>query len=131
MFNKAKKCILLLAVLVMTITLVGSGLSEGDIPREYKAALKRADMYANKMHMSKAAVYEQLISEYGEKFTEEEAKYAIENVKANWKENALYKARTYADKMYMSDSAIYEQLISEHGEKFTEEEAKYAIENLE
>ena len=131
MFNKAKKCILLLSVLVMTITLVGSGLSEKDIPREYKAALKKADMYANKMHMSKAAVYEQLISEYGEKFTEEEAKYAIENVKANWKENALYKARTYADKMYMSDSAIYEQLISEHGEKFTEEEAKYAIENLE
>ena len=80
MFNKAKKCILLLSVLVMTITLVGSGLSEGDIPREYKAALKRADMYANKMHMSKAAVYEQLISEYGEKFTEEEAKYAIENL---------------------------------------------------
>src|SRR5690554_4650969 len=115
MFNKAKKCILLLSVLVMTITLVGSGLSEGDIPREYKAALKRADMYANKMHMSKAAVYEQLISEYGEKFTEDAAKYAIENVKADWKENALYNADMCANKMHMSKVAVYEQLISEYG----------------
>lgn len=131
MFNKAKKWILLLAVLVMAITLVGSGLSVEDIPREYEAALKKADMYANKMNMSKAAVYEQLISEYGEKFTEDAAKYAIENVKANWKENALYKADMYANKMHMSKAAVYEQLISEYGEKFTEEEAKYAIENLE
>lgn len=33
------------------------------------------------MNMSNDAIYEQLISEYGEKFTEEEAKYAIENLK--------------------------------------------------
>jgi len=68
--------------------------------------LKKADMYANKMHMSKAAVYKQLISEYGEKFTEDAAKYAIENVKVDWKENALYKADMYANKMHMSKAAV-------------------------
>ena len=32
------------------------------------------------MAMSKQAVYDQLVSEYGEKFTSEEADYAIANL---------------------------------------------------
>jgi hypothetical protein len=32
------------------------------------------------MSMSKDAVYEQLISEYGGQFTEEQAQYAIDNL---------------------------------------------------
>ena len=32
------------------------------------------------MAMSPSAIYDQLISEYGEKFTAEEAKYAIDNL---------------------------------------------------
>ena len=35
------------------------------------------------MHMSKTAIYEQLVSEYGEEFTEEEAQYAIDNIEAD------------------------------------------------
>ncbi|WP_243444963.1 Ltp family lipoprotein [Romboutsia maritimum] len=31
--------------------------------------------------MSSSAIYDQLISEYGEKFTEEEAHYAVDNLK--------------------------------------------------
>lgn len=33
-----------------------------------------------KMNMSNFAIYYQLVSEHGEQFTEEEAKYAIENL---------------------------------------------------
>ena len=54
----------------------------------------------------------------------------MDNIEADWKENALKKAETYADDMDMSADAIYDQLVSEHGEKFTEEEAQYAIDNL-
>lgn len=104
---------------------------EDDVPREYKSALKKAEVYASSMDMSKAAVYDQLVSEHGEKFPEDAALYAMDNVEANWKENALRKAETYADQMAMSTDAIYDQLISEHGEKFTEEEAQYAIDNLD
>ena len=82
------------------------------------------------MYMSKAGLYEQLTSEYGEKFTAEAAQYAVDNVEADWKENALKKAKTYQETMDMSPSAIYDQLVSEYGEKFTAEEAKYAINNL-
>ncbi|MPN63726.1 hypothetical protein SDC9_211492 [bioreactor metagenome] len=82
------------------------------------------------MSMSKAGIYDQLTSEYGEKFTAEAAKYAIDNVQVDWKKNALEKAKSYQETMSMSPSAIYDQLISEHGEKFTAEEAKYAVDNL-
>lgn len=101
------------------------------IPTEYKNALKKAKIYSDTMHMSKAGIYNQLTSEYGEQFPAEAAQYAIDNVDADWKENALKKAKTYQDSMAMSTSAIYDQLISEYGEQFTPEEAQYAIDNLE
>ncbi|QMV43755.1 Ltp family lipoprotein [Cohnella cholangitidis] len=105
--------------------------TEKSVPREYKAALKKAESYAETMSMSKAAIYDQLTSEYGENFPKEAAQYAIDNITFDWNENALKKAKSYAEDMSMSDSAIYDQLISEYGEKFTKEEAKYAIDNLE
>lgn len=104
---------------------------EEDIPTEYKSALKKAESYSKTMNMSKAGVYDQLTSEYGEKFPAEAAQYAIDNMEADWKQNALKKAESYQETMSMSKSAIYDQLISEYGEKFTEEEAQYAIDNLE
>lgn len=104
---------------------------EDDVPTEYKSALKKAKTYSDMMSMSKAGLYDQLTSEYGEKFTAEAAQYAIDNVEADWKENALKKAKTYQETMAMSPSAIYDQLVSEYGEKFTAEEAQYAIDNLE
>lgn len=101
-----------------------------DVPAEYKSALAKAKIYSDTMSMSKAGVYDQLTSEYGEKFKAEAAQYAIDNIKADWKKNALNKAKTYQKDMAMSPSAIYDQLISEYGEKFTAEEAQYAIDNL-
>lgn len=104
---------------------------EEDVPREHKSALKKAETYSETMHMSKAGVYDQLVSEHGEGFPEDAGKYAIDNMEADWEENALKKAETYANEMDMSNDAIYDQLISEHGEKFTEEEAQYAVDNLD
>ena len=102
-----------------------------DIPTEYKSALRKAKTYSDMMHMSKAALYDQLTSEYGEKFSAEAAQYAIDNLDVDYKANALEKAKDYQEMMAMSPSAIYDQLISEYGEKFTAEEAQHAIDNLE
>ena len=104
---------------------------EDNIPTEYKTALKKAKIYSDNMNMSKVGIYEQLTSEYGEKYTAEAAQYAIDNLQVDWKENALKKAKTYQESMAMSPSAIYDQLVSEYGEKFTAEEAQYAIDNLQ
>lgn len=100
------------------------------VPTEYKTALKKAEMYSKTMYMSKVAIYDQLTSEYGEKYSPEAAQYAIDNMKADWNANALKKAESYQKDMAMSPEAIREQLSSEHGEKFTTEEADYAVNNL-
>ena len=100
------------------------------VPAEYKSAINKATSYANTMHMSKRGVYDQLVSEYGEKFSTEAAQYAVDNVNADWNANALAKAKTYQDTMNMSPASIHDQLTSEYGEKFTQAEADYAIQHL-
>ena len=100
------------------------------VPVEYSSALTKADIYANQMHMSKAGLYDQLVSEYGEQFSAEAAQYAVDNVQTDWNANALAKAKTYQNEMAMSPAAIHDQLTSEYGEQFTVEEADYAIANL-
>lgn len=101
-----------------------------DIPGEYQNALNKANDYSNAMYMSKAAIYDQLTSEYGERFSPEAAQYAMDNMAADWNSNALQKAKDYSNTMYMSKAAIYSQLISDYGEKFTPSEAQYAVDNL-
>lgn len=105
--------------------------SEADDPlAECKAALKRANHYSSAMYMSKAGIYLQLCSEYGDKFSHKAAQYAIDNINADFKYNALKKAESCSMTMFMSKAAIYDHLTSTYGERFTEEEAQYAIDNL-
>ena len=104
--------------------------SNDNVPREYKSALNKAESYSNTMHMSKAGIYDQLTSEYGEKFSAEAAQYAIDNLNADYNANALAKAKSYQEQMSMSPEAIRDQLTSDAGEKFTPEEANYAIQHL-
>ncbi|GIO69836.1 Ltp family lipoprotein [Paenibacillus cookii] len=39
-----------------------------------RKSIEKAEQYAESMNMSNSAIYDQLISEYGEKFTKEDAK---------------------------------------------------------
>jgi hypothetical protein len=100
------------------------------VPIEYKTALIKAKSYSDVMHMSKAGIYDQLTSEYGEKYSAEAAQYAVDNLQADWNANALAKAKSYQENMAMSPEAIRDQLTSQYGEKFTPEEADYAIQHL-
>jgi len=103
---------------------------EPKIPSEYKSALKQAQDYSDLLHLSKAGLYDQLVSEYGGQFSAEAAQYAIDNVKADWNANALAQAVDYQNSLSLSPSAIRDQLTSEYGGKFLPEEADYAIANL-
>lgn len=103
---------------------------EDAVPSEYRSALRSAETYSDMMHMSKAGIYDQLTSEYGDQFTAEAAQYAIDNIDADWNNNALESAKTYQEMMAMSPAAIHDQLTSEYGDQFTSEEADYAIANL-
>lgn len=78
--------------------------AEPSVPAEYQAALKSAENYAKMMNMSKKAIYEQLISDYGDQFPQEAAQYAIDHLGGiDWKKNALESAKTYRDMMAMSN----------------------------
>lgn len=83
------------------------------------------------MHMSKDGIYEQLTSDAGDQFSEDDAQYAVDHLKADYKKNALESAKSYRDDQNMSKNAIYDQLTSSYGDKFTEEQAQYAVDNLD
>lgn len=108
----------------------GGSSAAASVSAEYRNALAKAQQYSDMMHMSKQGIYDQLTSEYGEKFPADAAQYAIDNVEADWNANALEKAKLYQDQGSMSKSAIHDQLTSQYGEQFTESEADYAIANL-
>ena len=105
--------------------------SSETVTQEYKNALTKGLQYANQLHMSKKAIYDQLTSSYGEGFPADAAQYAIDNMTGvDWNANALAKAQEYYTGMSMSKSAVYDQLTSEYGEQFTASEAQYAIDHL-
>ncbi|MCV3166198.1 Ltp family lipoprotein, partial [Enterococcus faecium] len=73
---------------------------------------------------SKDGLYDQLVYE---KYTPEQAQYAIDNINADWNENALQAAKDYLDYSAFSKDGLYDQLVYE---KYTPEQAQYAIDNL-
>lgn len=82
------------------------------------------------MHMSRAGIYDELVSEFGEQFTAGEAQYAIDNVVADWNLNALKTAEIYREMTDLSKDEIEKELKSTGGEQFTPQQADYAVENL-
>ena len=64
-----------------------------------------------------------------EKFTDEEAQYAVDNAGIDWKKAAVEKAKNYQNTLGMSKEGLKDQLTS--FEKFTDEEAQYAIDNIQ
>lgn len=102
------------------------------VSQEYKNALSKGLQYANQLHMSKQAIYDQLTSSYGEGFPADAARYAVDNMTGvDWNANALEKAKQYYYSMSMSKSAVYDQLTSSYGEQFTASQAQYAIDHLD
>jgi len=95
--------------------------------RANQRALDSAESYLETMGFSKQGLYEQLSSEYGAGFTQAEAQYAVDHVKANWNKEAVESARSYLDTMPMSKQALIDQLTSEYGAGFTYEQAMYAV----
>ncbi|MCQ1999935.1 Ltp family lipoprotein [Arthrobacter zhaoxinii] len=94
-------------------------------------ALNSATFYSDSLHMSKAAIYEQLGGEYGQ-YTPEAAQYAIDNLKADYKVNALESAKVLQEETPQPLDELRDYLASTdtYGAKFTPEEADYAIQNL-
>lgn len=86
-------------------------------------ALKKAKSYLKFSQFSYEGLIGQL--EY-EKFSHEDAVYAVDNCGADWNEQALGKAKSYLDFSAFSYSGLISQL---EYEKFTTEQATYGADN--
>lgn len=87
-----------------------------------KNALKKAKTYLEAMPFSKDGLIKQL--EF-EKYSHDDAVYAVDNCGADWKEQAVKKAKTYLEIMAFSKEGLIKQL---EFEGFTNEQAVYAAE---
>ena len=106
-----------------------SSSSSDDSNSEYSTALGKAKSYNSLFHMSKKRMYSQLTSDF-DKFSNDEAQYAIDHLEADYKYNALFNAKNYRKLFNMSKSGLFNQLTS-YIDGFTEEEAQYAIDHLD
>lgn len=93
--------------------------------REQQNALQTANRYLNFTAFSKEGLYDQLLYE---KYPEDAAQFAVDNVDVNWDSQALSKANNYLDFSAFSSPGLYEQLVYEG---FTTEQASYAINNIQ
>ncbi len=88
-------------------------------------ALKIAREYLDSSPFSKEGLIAQLLYD---KFTEEEAAYAIQRCAGDWMQEALEIANSYLEAMSFSKEGLADQLLYK---KFTEAEAEYAVDNCE
>lgn len=95
-------------------------------------ALASAKSYLSSgMGFSEAGLTDQLTSSAGSKFTEAQAKYAVEHAAPDWNAQALDAAKNYVSSgMGFSRQSLIEQLTSSAGNKFTQSQAKYAADHV-
>ena len=94
------------------------------VKAEYKEALKKAKDHPLVKKMSKQGMHNWLTSEPNP-FSPEAAQWAVDNMRADWKANALEKAKSCQG----TPEEIYLHLISDEV-GFTKKEADYAVSHL-
>lgn len=93
------------------------------IPVSKQNALKKAKSYLNYSAFSYLGLIDQL--EY-EKFSHEDAVYAVDNCGADWNDQALKRAKSYLNHSSFSYQSLIHQL---EYEKYTSEQSVYAADN--
>jgi hypothetical protein len=76
---------------------------------------------------SRAGLIQQLSSSYGSGFTTALATFAVDNVHANWNQQAVLSAKSYLSMGGFSRDGLIQQLTSSYGEQFTYAQAVYAV----
>lgn len=101
--------------------------SENDgATQSQKDAVQDATIYVQHTHMSRQAVYDQLVNY--DNYSSEDAQYAVDHLNFDWNVMALENVKEYLEYTSLSEAGLYEQLVSAY-EQFTPEEAQYAVAN--
>ena len=91
-----------------------------DTPSQ-RNALRSAERYLDAMPFSRKGLIKQLMFE---KYTAEDAAWAVDRVKVDWNVQASLSAKRYLDTMPFSREGLIKQLVFEG---FTPEEAAYGV----
>ena len=98
-------------------------------------AIRQAKSYLDYSSFSRIGLIEQLSSEYGSRFSAEDATFAIEYLEdkneVDWNEQAIKQAESYIESSPFSRQGLIDQLSSEYGSQFTLEESENAVIYLE
>lgn len=90
-----------------------------------KNAKKSAASYIKMKGFSRQGLIDQLSSEYADKYSVEDATYAVDALNADWNEQAVRAAQSYLKMKGFSRQALIDQLSSQYADKFTVEEATH------
>ena len=92
-----------------------------------RQALRKARNYLDYSGFSRLGLIEQLSSEHGDKFSVEDATWAVDHAGADWNAEAAESAKDYLEFQSFSHAGLVDQLSSEYGDQFTQEQAEYGV----
>lgn len=94
-------------------------------------AIDSALSYLDFSAFSRAGLFEQLTSEYGEGYEPADAEFALayleQNALVDWNAEAVESAESYLEFTSFSRQGLYDQLTSEYGSGFTPAQAEHAL----
>ena len=108
---------------------VGAGSDNGLTPSQNNA-IESAQSLVDTLPFSRQGLLDQLTSEFGSQFSEEDATFAVDSLSIDWNEEAIEGAQSLVDTLPISRQGLLDQLTSEFGSQFTQEEATFAVESL-
>lgn len=90
-----------------------------------RSAVRSANAYLRMSGFSRQGLIDQLSSEYGDKFSVEDATVAVDNLSVDWNAQAARSAAAYLEMSGFSCQGLIDQLSSTHGDKYTVDQASY------
>jgi hypothetical protein len=97
-------------------------------PVARQQAIESAQSYLDEdAGFSRAGLIGQLDSAYGEGFSKALATFAVDSIKVDWNQQAVYSAKGYIAMGGFSRDGLIQQLTSSYGEQFTYAQAVYAV----
>lgn len=98
---------------------------ESNFTRVQRNAARSAQSYLAISGFSRQGLIGQLSSEYGDKFSVEDATVAVDSLDVDWDAQAARSAAAYLKISGFSCQGMIDQLSSQHGDKYTVKQATY------
>ena len=101
-----------------------------NLPEEYQKMVQIADIYVNHCYLSMRTTVFYLKNV--EHFSNDEVRYALSHIRADWKRNALYTAKSLQERhhKWKNDRIAFELVDDVYG-GFTKSEAEFAMKHID